>query len=509
MDLNITFPHGLGDCANFAHILELYVRRGFNVNLHCADDKAFVFSPLPITRVDGDFPGLIDLFYPEPRDPEPDTAIQFWLYNKTGLNMSGPPLPDLGPPQDIWEELCNIKLDLAPFVPREARCKVQAYLDTLPGPVVLIHSMGNTFPEAKNIPRSVAIDLYKQLLDRFDGTLLLLDWDNRVPRLDSWRVRHLTDDWERIDVPTLVALMESAALLISIDSGPLHLARLTQIPTIGVFPTLNKYPGRVALPSENLVNIVPASITHELNPKTRILYRIVESPGLEPIDTKTVAEVAEAILKGPRYFHKSRLASDIQLQQFVKDWEKGHGNGLSDFNDRHRGFDILFRELSQRESPLLVVETGCIRGEEDWKGAGYSTYILSAFLTGVDGELISIDNNPLHCEKARQLLSEFRCHTIIHDDSVAFLSSLDRDIDALYLDSMDTEEPGQAEHTLDEVKAAAPRLKHSALVVFDDTVYASRRFMGSGSLAVPWLLERGWEILHSGYQTICAQRSRR
>jgi hypothetical protein len=58
---------------------------------------------------------------------------------------------------------------------------------------------------------------------------------------------------------------------------------------------------------------------------------------------------------------------------------------------------------------------------------------------------------------------------------------------------------------LSEIQAAEERLHHASIVVFDDTCYANGGFIGSGALGVPWLLERGWCILHSGHQTILSR----
>ena len=44
------------------------------------------------------------------------------------------------------------------------------------------------------------------MIDRFDGTIILLDWDNRVPRLASHRIRHL-DDLGKCGTGVLLAMM--------------------------------------------------------------------------------------------------------------------------------------------------------------------------------------------------------------------------------------------------------------------------------------------------------------
>jgi Glycosyltransferase family 9 (heptosyltransferase) len=503
-ELNLWFDHGLGDCANFAYILEIYRRRGFKINLHCPDDKALVFAPVIANRISLDHPGLTYVTYPESVDPQLDTVEQYWLYNKAGVNVAGEPLPDIGSAEELWDELSNIRLRAASHIDQDDWDRVDEFLRELPRPIVLIHSMGTTSAEWKNIPPDVAIELYKELLDRIDGTLVLLDWDDRVPRLSNWRVRHMTDDWQWIEVSTLVALMERSDLLISVDSGPLHLSRMTKIPTIGVFPTLTKFPARVSLPKAKTVNIVSGETMHEYNRKTRILYNIVESPGSAAINPSFIADIAQRMLAEPRYLSADLIGADVQLQQFVLDWERGAGNSLTDYNDRHRGWDFLLKHVRSHFSHPIFVETGCIRGIEDWRGAGFGTYLMGAFTHRYGGEVISVDIDEENCRFAEDMTSEMNTVTIENSDSISFLVEFGRSIDVLVLDSMDTEIPGYQEHALNEIVTGMKWLHPQSIVMFDDTVYEKGKFVGKGALGVPWLLEQGWSIIHSGYQTICA-----
>ena len=73
------------------------------------------------------------------------------------------------------------------------------------------------------------------------------------------------------------------------------------------------------------------------------------------------------------------------------------------------------------------------------------------------------------------------------------------------LDSLDTEFPGAADRTLREIQAAYPQPRETSMVVCDDTAYCQRQFRGKGAQAVPWLLERGWKILHSEHQCVLSR----
>jgi len=328
--LRLWFSHGLGDCANFAFILELYRRRGYEIDLHYEPNKATVFAASGVRYISLESGDVQHVGYPESRDPELETMEQYWLYNKTATNLRCPPMPDIGSPESLWNELCGVRIDLLPTIQPDQWKVVRDFLAPLPRPIVLLHSQGNTSTDLKNVPPDAAIELYRQILDHMDGTLVLLDWDNRVPRLANWRVRHMADDWNCIDVATLVALYHQADLLISIDSGPLHLARFTDIPVVGLFPSLTKHPCRVSLPRDRSVCIVPREITHPYNLGTRLRFNIVESPGGHmDFDPKFIAETCARTLAGPRYLSSSQIGADVQLQQFVLDWERGSENGLT------------------------------------------------------------------------------------------------------------------------------------------------------------------------------------
>ena len=90
-------------------------------------------------------------------------------------------------------------------------------------------------------------------------------------------------------------------------------------------------------------------------------------------------------------------------------------------------------------------------------------------------------------------------------DSVAFLREFPNKIDVLYLDSLDTTEPGHADHCVKEFEAAQPQLHHRSIVVIDDTPWNAGAFVGKGARLVPQLLEQGWRILYAGYQVVLSK----
>jgi hypothetical protein len=245
---------------------------------------------------------------------------------------------------------------------------------------------------------------------------------------------------------------------------------------------------------------------HAWSKHARIPFNIVECPESAAV-VPELAKLCGRMLSPSRYLSAGWMGAEIQLQQFVRDWLRGDGTALGGYGDRHKSFDLLLRAMSVRFSrPPRVVETGCIRVEEDFQGAGFSTYILGAYLHKRGGRLISVDNDETHCAFARAWTACFGdAVSVVRSDSVDWLSLNREPIDVLYLDSIDTDLPGAAEHGLKEVEAAYPQLRDDSIVVYDDTAYSQKRFCGGGARGVPWLMERGWKILYSGHQSVLSR----
>jgi hypothetical protein len=156
------------------------------------------------------------------------------------------------------------------------------------------------------------LELYKALLDRSDGALILLDWDNRVPRLSSYRVRHL-DELGPCPTEVLLALLARADLMVGVDSGPLHAARFTDPPTVGLWLP-GHYPSTYTLPRRQQLNVVLAGHTRQWNRFKRVPWNIVEHPETH-FDAQTIADFCARMLAPPRYLEAQDRAADVQLQQ--------------------------------------------------------------------------------------------------------------------------------------------------------------------------------------------------
>ena len=107
-------------------------------------------------------------------------------------------------------------------------------------PVVLLHYQGNTSCDRKDLPHDVAKRVCETARD-LGYVPVILDWDRRSPLIDQRTVfcpeanHSLWGGHGTGDAEALAALIEAAALMIGIDSGPLHVAGATTTPTLGVW----------------------------------------------------------------------------------------------------------------------------------------------------------------------------------------------------------------------------------------------------------------------------------
>ncbi len=506
----VRFHHGLGDCAYFAHLIPLYLRRGHQIEVECTSDKRLIFEAAGARVFDGR--ADIEHAWGYPSGGTHEGHGGFWQGSKIGHNISEAPLPDIGAKGALWDELCASRIDIRPHLSQETLDTARRWLDRLPRPVILFHQKGNTAQERKSLSDTVTAQFYREFIDRCDGTLLLLDWDHRVPRLASYRVRHLSD-FGPCPLDLLLALMTQSDLLIGVDSGPLHLSRFTSIPTIGVWQP-GHYPTTYTLPRPEQINVVLADHTRQWNKFKRIPWNIVEHPG-SAFEAGTLGELTRQMLSEPRYLRVPTrqsgtlgtgptVAEDVQLQQFIREFCRCRGtSGLSHYWDRHRSLDELLQEAARRFTAPTIVETGTIRAEEDFGGAGFFTYLAGAFVNRHGGKLHSVDLTPQHVAFAREWTAVFGDSVSVHEgDSVSFLANFAAPIDVLYLDSLDTTEPGHAAHCLRELEAALPKLHDRSLICIDDTPWQVGAFIGKGAVTVPWLLDHGWKILYAAYQVV-------
>ena len=497
--LRVKFHHGLGDHAHFAANIVMAREDGYSVVVESGADKhPILLAAGAEVGGSGDF---ADVDWHDPfwnRDASREVPV--WEYNKSAVNLSRHPMPELnGNPREQWDRFRRVKLS-ADCVSQEKKARVDALIANLPRPIVLLHTCGNTWQEVKKLPPKVTEDLCDTILDGTEGSVVLLDWDNRTPRTPAWRVRHSQDDWGGLCLAELMYLTTRADLLIGVDSGPLHVAGIMGCPTVAVWPHHEVQFSKYLVPRDNQVSMVSSAL-HGWCQSVRNVFNVVEYRG--DITGAAIGAAALSML-APRYLPDDKRGTDSMLQHWIRDWQRTSTSPLTRRGDRDVGFDYVLREMRGRVNPVAV-ETGCARMMDDWGpwgGAGFSTYLLGVYLRAAGGRLVSMDIDAANCALAKAATDCLGVVDVQCVDSVLGLSRWVGSIDLLLLDSWDTNVAGFAEHALREVRAIESRLCEKTILIFDDTVYSAGRWHGKGALAVPYLLSRGWRIAYSGLQAI-------
>src|SRR5262249_42556168 len=190
----------------------------------------------------------------------------------------------------------------------------------------------------------------------------------------------------------------------------------TDLPAVGVW--LGHYPAHYLLPRGRTVNVVAAG-HRDTDRRLRPHYNTVLTPEGRSL-AEFIAEQAVRVLAGPCYLGPEQLGADVQLQHFV-----GLTAGAAEYNGgfTDRSPTLPRAPRHRRRCPAAVVgETGTIRAEEDWPGAGFSTYLFGAFLRRHGGTLHSVDLDANHCAFARRWTNVFGPAVQVHrGDSHEFL----------------------------------------------------------------------------------------
>lgn len=238
--IELSFSHGLGDAANFAHMIPLYTRRGYKVSISSRyDDQA------PIFLAGGATMGREGTVHP---------WVQKVGKNKNHLNLSHPPMPYIGDAEDLIDEYNAVKLDFSGQVSSGDADAVNILFDRISSPVIVLHMKGETWTRGSGVnrfyPDESILRLLRVLLERTGATIIILDRDRQAPHLNAGRVCYFRD----FGPGQLYEVLRRADLLIGIDSGPLHFVRFTDTPAIGIW--LNHYPADFALPRANTIHAV-------------------------------------------------------------------------------------------------------------------------------------------------------------------------------------------------------------------------------------------------------------
>jgi len=502
----VRFPHGLGDSANFVRIAKTYEAAGCELAVQVTEDKRWLFEAAGVKLVDrGAHHSWPEAFIGTRWNLEHDRS-QDWAGNKVGCNLEHAPLPPIFDSREAaWTALVANPVDLREKLDVQTVENTRSALAPFPKPWICFHGMGNTDPGRKNVSQEFHFEFYGDVVHRTGGTIIVLDWDNRSPRVASRHVIHASDLFGHVSIQQLLILASLCDIVVGVDSGPLHAAQLVRAKRVGLFRE-GHYATTYAIPDPELL-CVTIGRRRDWNLQKRIGWQIVEA-GDDDLDSYRCSELVARMLGPAKYLVDAPIAADVQLQQFVAWTRNDHGGWLSKLVDRDVSFDLVFRETLRRfESPTFV-ETGCIRASEDWGGAGYSTYLFGAFLSRLGGRLHSVDLNDGNCRFAHDRTRCFGETVAVHvsrgDD---WLRANNETIHVLYLDSLDTTEPNHQENCLIELQAALPQLHSAGIVIIDDSPFDGRQWTGKGGQAIPWALANGFEMLHDGYQVVLSRKA--
>ena len=150
----------------------------------------------------------------------------------------------------------------------------------------------------------------------------------------------------------------------------------------------------------------------------------------------------------------------------------------SKLGNREISFRKIFKYLDAQPTPIIIVETGCLRKANNFLD-GQSTLLFDKYTLsrGEKSKVYTVDINLISIKVCRQIVSENV--EITADDSVRYLNNLSHKfftnktkVSMFYLDSFDVDwrypYPSAAHH-LKELTAISKTLNKDTLVVVDDS----------------------------------------
>lgn len=182
--------------------------------------------------------------------------------------------------------------------------------------------------------------------------------------------------------------------------------------------------------------------------------------------------------------------------------------------NRADGFKKIFKLLDdiaeeEKIKKFYIVETGTTRpdhGNLCFGDDGAATYIFDQFINFYDGEVNSVDINPINVEYCRSVVSEKT--KVFCSDSVKFLWEIpeNKKIDLLYLDSFDifkdNPHPSQLHH-IKELCASINKLKSGTIIAVDDhDAFFTGGEIGKGNYVKDFMNSIKATLIHEGYQII-------
>lgn len=187
--------------------------------------------------------------------------------------------------------------------------------------------------------------------------------------------------------------------------------------------------------------------------------------------------------------------------QKIRNWYRENYESKSGF--RFQSFMIAISLLYDRFESPVILETGTIRLENDY-GAGYSTYIFGDMINRFGGELITVDISKENIDLCKTITSDFSKNiTYINDDSLEFLSTFNKKINLLYLDSYDCPIEGDAtasqNHNLQEFLLSENNLDEKSIILIDDVNFSNG---GKAKLTHEYLSSHNYKKIYELQQSV-------
>lgn len=147
----------------------------------------------------------------------------------------------------------------------------------------------------------------------------------------------------------------------------------------------------------------------------------------------------------------------------------------------------------------------------DWS-AGCFTRVIGESIQGTDIELLTLDMARAHIFRSQFMTSNLKNISYIVDTSENFLSSYDKKIDFLYLDTGDvTPVDFTANLHLREAKIIVERdlMSDKGIILIDDVRNVACKKQnenvsdyGKAKLSIPFFIDNGWKITVDEYQVV-------
>lgn len=271
MDILLKFNHGIGDAAQFTAVLRALKtwRPNWVIDIQTKQGKDSLFKPL-----------VRQTYLWEQPVGQHDQVLDLNWY-EAGHSYPNCPSSKV---ERCLEEIFQIPVDNHPHryevqVSPHARFKAEQYFQEIGAKtktdgkrnVVLIHYEGNTSGAKKNLPHEV-IQTLCQLICKSFHIPVILDWDGRSPLVDQASIKcpdgqHWLWDGQGVGSgEQIAALIERAAMVLAIDSGPQKIAAALETPLLAVWT--QHHPVHYIQPGDHILNLVPLDHdSHIRNPR--------------------------------------------------------------------------------------------------------------------------------------------------------------------------------------------------------------------------------------------------